>query len=73
MAPKTRLALTACALTLAVPAFAMPRPSAPYRGYGTEPFWDFRISGGRMVHLVDGLPSVSVPAPRPSAIRQAIH
>jgi heat shock protein HslJ len=65
-----RLAVAGGALLLAVAASAMPRTSSVYRGYGTEPFWDFRIGNGRMVYLVDGLPSVSVPVPRPSAIRQ---
>ena len=38
----------------ALPTPAIPLPgSAPYTAYGTEPFWDLRIAGGRtLVFLV---------------------
>jgi heat shock protein HslJ/uncharacterized membrane protein len=68
MAKRIGLALVAGALAVAAPA--MPGPSAPYHAYGTEPFWDLRIAGGRIVYDANDLPPVSVAMPRPEAIRQ---
>jgi heat shock protein HslJ/uncharacterized membrane protein len=58
----------AAAMAPATPALAMPGPSAPYTAYGTEPFWNLRIGGGRMVYDVNDEPPVSVAMPRSSAI-----
>jgi len=63
-----KMALAAGALALAAPALALPAPSAPYLAYGTEPFWNLRIGGGRMVYDVNDEPPLSVAMPAPSTI-----
>jgi heat shock protein HslJ/uncharacterized membrane protein len=68
MAKKLRLAVVAGAMALGAPALAMPGPSGQYHAYGTEPFWDLRIGGGRMVYQVVDEPPVSVATPRPRVI-----
>jgi heat shock protein HslJ len=68
MATKTGLALAAGAMMLAAPASAIRETSAPYHAYGTEPFWDLRIGGGRMVYEVVDQRPVSVATPRPRVI-----
>lgn len=70
MATQMRLAIVAAAMSLATLALAMPGPSAPYYAYGTEPFWNLRIGGGRMAYDVPDEPAVSVATPRPSVIPQ---
>ena len=70
MAKTIRRALVAGAIALAAPTLAMPGSSAPYHASGTEPFWNLRIGGGRMVYDVVDEPPVSVATPRPRAIPQ---
>jgi heat shock protein HslJ len=70
VAPGMRALLAAAILALAASSQAMPGSSGTYHAYGTEPFWDLRIGGGRMVYDVVDEPPVSVALPRPRAIRQ---
>lgn len=69
MALKTRLAMAALTIVTAGAAPAMPDSSAPYLAYGTEPFWDLRIAGGRMIYTANDQPTVRAAMPRPQAIR----
>lgn len=57
------LAIAAAALT-----GAAPRPAASYGAHGTEPFWNLGIARGRIVYTSPDQPTVSVAAPRPTAI-----
>jgi heat shock protein HslJ/uncharacterized membrane protein len=70
MTMEVRRAFVAAALALTAPASAVPGPSTPYLAYGTEPFWNLRIAGGRMVYDVNDEPPLSVAMPRPRAIPQ---
>ena len=63
------LACLASAFALPSPALAFPGPSAAYTAYGTEPFWDVRIAGGRMVYSGPDQPRIAAALPRAQAIR----
>src|SRR3954470_5740176 len=65
-----RLALFAAVAAQAAAALALPGPAAPYHAYGTEPFWDLQIAGGRMVYEVNEEPPIRVAMPRPQPIAQ---
>jgi heat shock protein HslJ len=70
MAKKLKAALAmAILMAMAGPGQGMPGPSGSYSAYGTEPFWNLRIAGGRMIYEVVDEPSLSVALPRPVAIR----
>jgi heat shock protein HslJ len=64
------LAWILAAIALSAPATSAPSSPALYHAYGTEPFWDLTIAGGRMVYQVNDLPPVRVATPRPQIIRQ---
>lgn len=61
--------LVGAVFALSSPAVSVPRASAPYTAYGTEPFWDLRIGGGRMVYSGPDQPRVTAATPRAQPIR----
>ncbi|TMJ19070.1 MAG: META domain-containing protein [Alphaproteobacteria bacterium] len=62
-------ALVIGAAALAGSASAFPTPGTTYGAAGTEPFWGLTFRNGRMIYEVVDRPSISVPQPRPTAIR----
>ncbi|HEY5710647.1 MAG TPA: META domain-containing protein [Allosphingosinicella sp.] len=69
MASKLAILILTGAGAMAGTAAAFPVPGSTYGASGTEPFWNVRIGGGRMVYdTYDGEP-VQVATPRPTPIR----